>query len=56
MTPDIILIIAGCVLLLIGLVDSGVTSKYGNVGKVYGIARVLSGVLGMASLVESGCG
>ena len=56
MTPDIILIIAGCLLLLIGLVGGGVTSTYATVGKVDGnIARTLCVIIGFV-LIGIGVG
>jgi hypothetical protein len=56
MTSDIILIIAGCVLLLIGLVGGGITSQYGAVGKVDGnIPRTLCVIAGFC-LIGIGVG
>jgi hypothetical protein len=48
MTADVIIIVTGCFLLLIGLVGGGVSSKYLSVGKIdAGAIRVLCGVLGV---------
>lgn len=47
MTPEVILIVAGCALLLIGLVGGGLTSKYLTVGKVEGGARFAAAIIGI---------
>ena len=48
MTGDVIIIVTGCFLLLIGLVGGGVTSKYISVGRIdAGAIRLLCGVLGV---------
>jgi hypothetical protein len=47
MTGDVVLIIAGCVLVLIGLLGGGISSAQLAVGKVSGAARILCGIIGM---------
>lgn len=52
MTVNVILIVAGCVLLLIGLVGGGINSKYLSVRKVEeGKIRFLCGFIGLALIV-----
>jgi hypothetical protein len=51
-TVDVILIVAGCVLLLIGLVGGGINSKYLSVQKVEeGKIRFLCGSMGLGLIV-----
>jgi hypothetical protein len=51
MTPQVILIVAGYGLVVVGLVGGGITSKYFTVGSVNGIARILCVIVGAGFII-----
>ena len=48
MTADIVLIVVGCGLVIVGLVGGGIKSKWVDVGSIAGLARFLCFAVGIA--------